>query len=1428
MGNNPSVLKCLPESEDAKKLKWLEERCTQLAIENERLHQKVREAQLTTQGGSLHGGSALTLDNAPAASSPMLTRRDTSSTSNMTEMAVSAAAEATAQYQRSLVRVEVDNETDPGVATIVTVRAPDRPYLLGDMTGALLGLGLAVRQAAIAKVDGMESTASLQFSLQDGGRAITEEKRLQSIEQRLQQRFCGRQGLNGGVRRLVVERFLRAEPPWTHEALEPLAPPADSQALWLKSLGLALGPGGSSAQFMGADSTALAARCAAEILPEMIRMRLPPGCTVGREQTSDEWLLLLESDATVVQAAPGSKSPAARRLSGGSGGGASRDSSPRVGLGLTGLGSPATRGGGGGVRPPAPRLPGLRGLGGGSGVGSEVVAPPSGSRPQEGERIVLKAGSVLFEKIIPSAPLPSAPLPLDDTLVTAAAAAAGWAALESSDEGEGVIVRAIHVNALQQRLVTMRESFAREHAQILADNPLFAPMTTTELLALCRRATVVQVPADYLLLPVTSALEQVRQSADATLQEIHDVVQEATFGIILGGGLQIGLSSEAAGAASAADAKKPDANGGAALDCAHVLPETLPLAHLSVNETFGVWGTLGGTLAPGVKMAASTGGASLLCWPRDQIHDLELRKLSLLEGGTSLLERCWIARSPLALCLGQVAFAHSSSPNGHAKDGSNGSLEASNGSNGSLSSLGEASTRSTGSVSGLGEDSAKRGLLAANGSGFGGGGAAWKRIIKWRKATNALLKVLQPMPLEEAMRLDASGELEHTERMLVVVTSGEVLRRASSDTQIRVRRKSVVQRTQVRSPRVTAISSSTGSSANGETKSHMEMEVSARMPRTCHSISDLSNRLYDLGLVLVTATSDATDGTFVNDTFRVRAPIPEGGTESEAAAAVQTKLKLLGAHQMHPGDACLARAGDGSSRISRLEPIGNTKPAVALIDLGVLGATLAMDKNGDDARVWRRFLRCHAPWLLPTHLDGFGTPQEALASVEQQGVAQLSAAGDATTPGKVWLDQICAFLLYRLRQAAGEGEVGVGLEHLELGTKLGEGGYGVVRLARHRVSGSLYAVKSILKSRIRRIDEQRTFELLERERMTLKQLGLDYCASGGKGPGLTRLVCSGHDSEWLRLTMPAYLGGDLSSLLEAVGEGLSEEDVQFYAGCLVLALHRLHCMGVAFRDLKPENVLLSDDGWPVLTDFGLVAFVKPGDGSQAVLMNKSSAGSGGGGGDDEDEGGAGGEPGDFAYSMVGTPEFMAPEVVSGAGHTTDCDWWSLGVTLCELLTLHTPFRADDDPGGANQRTYANILHGKYSSYWVREKEPRLAKRTKQLIDGLLTVDTATRLGGRQRGVESLRVHPFFWGLSWEDLEMQNLRAPHAVLCADKVAAAAPFPTTTPPVNPAASVDKRISLMAAAKGGAGTPKPPSDAAAAALDKLFDFSEWGVER
>ena len=103
-------------------------------------------------------------------------------------------------------------------------------------------------------------------------------------------------------------------------------------------------------------------------------------------------------------------------------------------------------------------------------------------------------------------------------------------------------------------------------------------------------------------------------------------------------------------------------------------------------------------------------------------------------------------------------------------------------------------------------------------------------------------------------------------------------------------------------------------------------------------------------------------------------------------------------------------------------------------------------------------------------------------------------------------------------------------DEFKLQEVLGVGGFGVVRLARHRVSGALYAVKSIMKSRIRRIGEERTFELLERERKTLKKLATSAGAAGAAGAQgggtCAWLICSAHDGTWLRLVMPAYLGGD--------------------------------------------------------------------------------------------------------------------------------------------------------------------------------------------------------------------------------------------------------------------------------------------------------------
>jgi len=237
----------------------------------------------------------------------------------------------------------------------------------------------------------------------------------------------------------------------------------------------------------------------------------------------------------------------------------------------------------------------------------------------------------------------------------------------------------------------------------------------------------------------------------------------------------------------------------------------------------------------------------------------------------------------------------------------------------------------------------------------------------------------------------------------------------------------------------------------------------------------------------------------------------------------------------------------------------------------------------------------------------------------------------------------------------------------------------------------------------------------------------------------------------------------------------------------VLALQQLHLHGIAYRDLKPENILLSRDGWPVLTDFGLVAFTK---------------------------GERGDQPEQPAMSVVGTPEFMAPEVISGSGHSTDCDWWGLGTTLCELLTLNTPFReVDGRDYDAHQRTYSNILRGKYTDKFTREHYRKLEKRAAALVDGLLRLDPAMRLGGKRRGVQSIRTHPFYWGLSWEALEAQEMAPPHTDRCT-KQADSKPPPSAEP-----AAPEKAY--------GMGGKKPSGNAAEAALDKIFDFSGWGDE-
>ena len=152
------------------------------------------------------------------------------------------------------------------------------------------------------------------------------------------------------------------------------------------------------------------------------------------------------------------------------------------------------------------------------------------------------------------------------------------------------------------------------------------------------------------------------------------------------------------------------------------------------------------------------------------------------------------------------------------------------------------------------------------------------------------------------------------------------------------------------------------------------------------------------------------------------------------------------------------------------------------------------------------------------------------------------------------------------------------------------------------------------------------------------------------------------------------------------------------------------------------------------------------------------------------------------------------------------------MTLAELSTLRTPF-LEMEQQHAHQKTYANIMGGRYAKTYAQEYHSKLEARTASVLDELMIVDPAMRLGGERRGAESLRVHPFFWGLSWEGLERRQLRPPHAELAAKQAATKTFVPTASSTPKLAGSPLVRPS-----------PKKAQDAASLALDKMFDFSHW----
>uniref|UniRef100_A0A1J3GQS0 non-specific serine/threonine protein kinase n=1 Tax=Noccaea caerulescens TaxID=107243 RepID=A0A1J3GQS0_NOCCA len=304
-------------------------------------------------------------------------------------------------------------------------------------------------------------------------------------------------------------------------------------------------------------------------------------------------------------------------------------------------------------------------------------------------------------------------------------------------------------------------------------------------------------------------------------------------------------------------------------------------------------------------------------------------------------------------------------------------------------------------------------------------------------------------------------------------------------------------------------------------------------------------------------------------------------------------------------------------------------------------------------------------------------------------------------------------------QARGET---VGLHHFKPIKPLGSGDTGSVHLVELKGTGELYAMKAMEKTMMLNRNKAHR-ACIEREIISL----LDH-------PFLPTLYASFQTSTHVCLITDFCPGGELFALLDKQPmKFLSEESARFYAAEVVIGLEYLHCLGIVYRDLKPENILLKKDGHIVLADFDLSfmtsctpqLIIPPAPNkrrrSKSQPLPTFVA-----------------EPSTQSNSFVGTEEYIAPEIITGAGHTSAIDWWALGILLYEMLYGRTPFR-----GKNRQKTFANILHKDLT--FPSSIPVSLVGR--QLINTLLNRDPSSRLGSKG-GANEIKQHAFFRGINW--------------------------------------------------------------------------------
>ena len=287
---------------------------------------------------------------------------------------------------------------------------------------------------------------------------------------------------------------------------------------------------------------------------------------------------------------------------------------------------------------------------------------------------------------------------------------------------------------------------------------------------------------------------------------------------------------------------------------------------------------------------------------------------------------------------------------------------------------------------------------------------------------------------------------------------------------------------------------------------------------------------------------------------------------------------------------------------------------------------------------------------------------------------------------------------------------------------IGRGAFGEVHVCREKKTDKIYAIKKIKKN------------ILILKNQIIHVLNEQIFMSRAKSPWIVELKASFQEDDYLYLVMEYLPGGDLMNLL-IKKDILTENEAKFYISELILAIESIHNLDCIHRDIKPDNILIDNNGHIKLSDFGLAKisdklYEKENEKYKNYLNEKKNS-------DNNEEK----MTHNKNFSCVGTAYYVAPEVLNKKGYDKEIDWWSVGIIFYEMLVGYAPFCSKE-----TSEVCYKVLNWK--QYLKIPSKVKISEEAKDLIYKMIN-NSNNRLG--INGADEIKKHPFFNGVDWDNI-----------------------------------------------------------------------------